>query len=148
MKTLTKFGSLCGAALIALTVAVSAFSADGHDSAMIERIKAVGEVCKASDNNCAAETAAGGAAEAEASAAAGRSGDEIVAKHCAMCHGTPGIPGAPRTAEEWAARLDAKGLDGLVASGLAGINAMPPKGMCMDCSDDEFKAAVEALSAQ
>ena len=146
MKSLSKFGSLCAAAVIAMTVAVSAFSADEHDSALIERIKAVGEVCKAADNNCAAETTAGGAAEA---ASASRSGDEIAAKHCAMCYGTPGIPGAPKTAEEWSARIEAKGgIDALAASGIAGINAMPPKGMCMDCSDDEFKAAVHALSGQ
>jgi cytochrome c5 len=26
-----------------------------------------------------------------------------------------------------------------------GINAMPPKGMCMDCSDDEIKDAVKHM---
>ena len=77
--------------------------------------------------------------------AEGRSGADIVTKHCTLCHGTPGIPGAPKTAEEWQSRVDAKGVDGLTASAISGLNAMPPKGTCGDCTDDELKAAVEAL---
>ena len=82
----------------------------------------------------------------------GRSGSDIVTATCAMCHGgapgMAGIPGAPKTAAEWQARLGANnGVDGLTASAIAGINAMPPKGMCSDCSDAELKAAVEALIA-
>jgi cytochrome c5 len=128
-------------ALIAATVLMSgyAFAADEHDQAMIERIKAVGEVCKAGAS-CAAETkSAGGAAAGKA-----RTGAEIVTKHCAMCHG--GMPGAPKTAAEWKTRSDAKGgVDGLVASATKGINAMPPKGMCMDCTPAELKAAVTEM---
>ena len=88
-----------------------------------------------------ATTAIAYAADADA-----RTGEEIVTKHCLMCHGTPGIPGAPKTAEEWAARIEAKGgVETLVVTATSGINAMPPKGMCMDCTDAELKAAVEAL---
>jgi len=126
--------------LVAATVLFSglAFAADEHDQALIERIKAVGEVCQAGANCDAAATAApaGGAKAA-------RSGADIAAKNCAMCHGTPGIPGAPRTAAEWKPRVAAKGIDGLVASATKGINAMPPKGMCMDCSPAELKAAIQ-----
>ena len=128
-------------AITALTLSAAAFAADEHDQALIERIQAVGEVCT-SGSNCVAVTTVANAATA---GAASRSGADIVVKHCAMCHGTPGIPGAPRTAEEWQARVDAKGIDGLVSSAAAGINAMPPKGLCMDCTDAEFKAAVEEL---
>jgi len=130
--------------LLAATVLFSglAFAADEHDQAMIERIKAVGEVCKAGAN-CAAETkSTGGAAPA---APAARSGADIVAKQCSMCHGPN--PMAPKTAADWAARSKAAGgIDALVASATKGKNSMPPKGMCMDCTPAELKAAITELS--
>ena len=128
--------------LLATTVLFTgfAFAADEHDQAMIERIKAVGEVCKAGAN-CAAETKSA----AGATAGKARSGADIVTKHCAMCHGA--IPGAPKTAAEWSARTKAAGsIDGLVASATKGKNAMPPKGMCMDCTPAELKAAITEMS--
>ena len=66
-------------------------------------------------------------------------------KSCAMCHDT-GVAGAPKTgdAAQWAPRLE-KGMDALVASVDKGMNAMPPKGMCFDCSDDDFKALIEYM---
>jgi len=127
--------------LLAATVLCSGFAmaADEHDQAMIERIKAVGQVCKAGAN-CAAETkSAGGAAPAA------RSGADIVAKQCSMCHGPN--PMAPKTAADWKARIAAAGsIDALVASATKGKNAMPPKGMCMDCTPAELKAAITELS--
>lgn len=130
--------------LVAVVVLFSgvAYAADEHDQALVERIKAVGQVCQAGGNCDTAAPAAGGGAKA----AAARSGADIAAKNCAMCHGTPGIPGAPKTAAEWKPRLAAKGIDGLVASATKGLNAMPPKGMCMDCSPAELKAAIQHLT--
>jgi len=130
--------------LVAVVVLFSgvAYAATEHDQALVERIKAVGQVCEAGGNcDAAAPAASGGGTKA----AAARSGADIAAKNCAMCHGNPGIPGSPRTAAEWKPRVDAKGIDGLVASAMKGINAMPPKGMCMDCSDAEMKAAIQHL---
>tara|TARA_B110000014_G_C19945157_1_gene489032 strand:+ start:370 stop:678 length:309 start_codon:yes stop_codon:yes gene_type:complete len=68
-------------------------------------------------------------------------------KTCAVCHAA-GAAGAPRTgdAAQWAPRLE-KGMDVLVASVDKGMNAMPPKGMCFDCSADEFKALIEYMAA-
>jgi cytochrome c5 len=80
-----------------------------------------------------------GAANAE------RSGEEIVAKHCNSCHGTPGLPVAPRSAEEWQAFTSAKSVDEMVAVTVKGVKAMPPKGACFDCSETELKAAIEVL---
>ncbi len=142
MKVIMRIVSICLAASTLL--AASVYAADEHDADLIERIKAVGEVCAAGSDCASVNTAASSGGSADAGAAA-RSGSDIAAKHCAMCHGNPGIPGAPRTPEEWQARVDAKGLDGIVATAISGINAMPPKGMCMDCTDAEMKAAVEAL---
>ena len=67
-------------------------------------------------------------------------------KSCAVCHAT-GAANAPRTgdAAAWEARL-AKGMEALVASVSTGMNAMPPKGMCFDCSDDDYKALIEYMA--
>ncbi len=75
--------------------------------------------------------------------------DEVAdryARTCAVCH-APGAAGAPKTgvAADWEARL-AKGMDAMVASVENGLNAMPPKGMCYDCSADDYKALVEYMS--
>ncbi len=68
------------------------------------------------------------------------------AKTCALCHGS-GAAGAPKTGnkEAWAPRLE-KGMDTLVSNAKNGIGAMPPKGMCFDCSDEDFKALIEYMS--
>ena len=67
-------------------------------------------------------------------------------KSCAVCHAT-GAANAPKTgdAAAWEARL-AKGMDALVASVSTGMNAMPPKGMCFDCSDEDYKALIEYMA--
>jgi cytochrome c5 len=44
-------------------------------------------------------------------------------------------------AAAWAPRI-AKGMDVLMDSTINGINAMPAKGTCMSCSDDELAATV------
>jgi cytochrome c5 len=68
-------------------------------------------------------------------------------KSCKVCHAT-GAAGAPKTgdAEAWAPRL-AKGMDALVASVNKGLNAMPPKGMCFDCTDADYAALIQYMSA-
>ncbi|MCY4428399.1 MAG: c-type cytochrome [Halieaceae bacterium] len=66
---------------------------------------------------------------------------------CAVCHES-GIANAPRTGspEEWVAPL-AKGMDALLQSIKQGLNAMPPKGMCYDCSAAEYQALIEYMAA-
>lgn len=65
---------------------------------------------------------------------------------CVACHAS-GAAGAPRTNNEadWAPRL-AKGMDVLLVNTKNGINAMPPKGMCFDCTDEEFTALIEHMA--
>lgn len=65
---------------------------------------------------------------------------------CFACHGT-GAAGAPLTgnAEAWAPRLE-KGMDSLVGAVKTGVGAMPPGGLCGDCSDDDFKALIEFMA--
>ncbi len=70
-------------------------------------------------------------------------------KFCVACH-SAGAAAAMKSplvhdAAQWAPRL-AKGMDALVTSVTNGLNAMPPKGMCNDCSATDFKAAIEFMS--
>jgi cytochrome c5 len=81
-----------------------------------------------------------------AAQAEGRKVDELYAKTCAMCHANQGT-GAPLTgdAAAWEPRLK-QGMDVLVKHATDGIRAMPPKGMCFDCTADEFKALITFMS--
>ena len=66
---------------------------------------------------------------------------------CFACHST-GAAGAPKVGEgmavEWEPRLE-KGIDTVVANAINGINTMPAKGLCFDCTDDDLKAIVEYM---
>ncbi|WP_058462396.1 c-type cytochrome [Legionella adelaidensis] len=75
------------------------------------------------------------------------SGQEIYEKYCGTCHGT-GIAGAPkfRVEEDWKSRL-AKGQETLLKNAINGINAMPPKGTCAECTEEEIKNAVLYMSS-
>ena len=68
-------------------------------------------------------------------------------KSCAVCH-AQGVAGAPKTGDTaaWAPRLE-KGMDALLATVKNGLNAMPPRGMCFDCSDDEYMELIKYMSA-
>lgn len=85
------------------------------------------------------------AAAEPAAAAAGRSGEEVFKAHCLACHGT-GVAGAPKVGDSaaWAPRA-AQGIDTLLQHATSGLNAMPPKGTCMACSDAELKGAIEYM---
>ena len=65
---------------------------------------------------------------------------------CVACHGT-GAAGAPKTGDQaaWKTRMES-GIDALVASAKKGKNAMPPMGLCNDCSDAELKQIIEFMA--
>ena len=120
--------------------AVSAQAATNDDIA--ERLKPVGEVCIQGE-----ECAAAGPAAA-AAGGGGLSAEEVVGKFCNACHGT-GLLNSPKVGDTaaWQVRADEKGgLDALLANAITGINAMPPKGTCASCSDDELVAAIKQMS--
>ena len=111
-------------------------------SEISQRIAPVGSVCEAGEE-CAS------AAGAVASASSGpRSGDAIYGQFCVACHST-GLLGAPKTndAAAWqAAEKKAGGFSALLSNAINGIRSMPPKGTCMDCSDEEISVAIEHMS--
>jgi cytochrome c5 len=74
-----------------------------------------------------------------------RTGEELYNGKCVVCHAS-GIAGAPKLgdAAAWAPRA-AKGADALLVTAKTGINAMPPMGTCMDCTDTELAAAIDHM---
>lgn len=72
-------------------------------------------------------------------------GEDRYKASCAVCHDA-GVGGAPkfRNAADWKARQEA-GIDGMLANAIKGKGAMPPKGTCMQCSDQELKMAIEYM---
>lgn len=76
-----------------------------------------------------------------------QSGKAIYMSKCRACHDY-GVAGAPRygNSEIWAGRLK-KGLDVLYKNSINGIRAMPARGGCYACSDDDIKAAVDYILA-
>lgn len=80
------------------------------------------------------------------SAQAERTGEEIYSKSCTFCHAT-GVANAPKIGDSaaWKARLE-QGVDAAIATIKTGKGAMPPKGMCNDCTDAEYKMAIDYMS--
>ncbi|WP_067516798.1 c-type cytochrome [Endozoicomonas ascidiicola] len=111
-------------------------------SEISERIAPVGSVCLTGEE-CAS------AAGVVASTSTGpRSGDAIYGQYCIACHST-GLLGAPKTndAAAWqAAEQKAGGFSSLLSNAINGIKSMPPRGTCMDCSDEEIGVAIEFMS--
>lgn len=65
---------------------------------------------------------------------------------CKVCHGTPGT-GAPAAGDDaaWASRIE-QGIDVLLDHSINGYQSMPPMGLCMECSQDEFIAFIEYMT--
>lgn len=136
-STVSQMKKVFGILMVAGLMATSAIAANKDSKATEEiqsRLAPVGEVCMSGDD-CAAAPAA-------PVAAGPRSGKEVYDSSCAACHGS-GVMGAPKlgAAGDWAPRTS-KGMETLVTHAIAGFNAMPAKGMCATCSDDEIKEAV------
>ena len=106
------------------------------DNAVLERIKPIGEV-RIDTSNMVAST--------ESNESTERSGEEIYNSKCAGCH-TSGVMDAPKYAslEDWSTRIDL-GLEKLTLSAIAGKGGMPPRGACMDCTDNEIKDTVQYI---
>ena len=74
-----------------------------------------------------------------------RAGAQIYREYCAACH-SGGWQGAPiaNDKQEWTTRLE-KGRPALYVNAKQGLNAMPPMGTCVDCSEAELRAAVDEM---
>jgi cytochrome c5 len=110
------------------------------------------DTASAENSNDTADTTAVSTTMAQADTAAAaeqgpRTGEQVYQQFCSTCHKT-GVANAPKFADKaaWEPRI-AKGKDVLYQSAMNGVagTAMTPKGSCMNCSDDELKAAVDYM---
>lgn len=125
--------SVLFAALTFSTAALASDISQTEYDAIAERIQPVGDVYLA------------GSEPAKEEPTGPRDGATVYGTFCIACHAS-GVNGAPKTgnADDWAPRI-AQGKETLVKHALEGFNAMPAKGTCMDCSDDEIIAAIDHM---
>lgn len=121
--------------ILAIPVSFAALSGSLAEKSIIERLAPEGTVT--------VET--GGKVITQAAAVVTDIGQKRYEETCHICHG-PGLAGSPKFGDktEWAPRI-AEGIETLVKHAIQGYKAMPPKGTCMACSDEEIHKAVEYM---
>jgi len=165
-NSLVKRGVFSVLVLLASTLLSHSVSAQN----VADNIRPVGSICLAGQacvgtvagamNEASVADAAEPAIEAAAEAAADAAPREVAAAatefdaagayqmSCNACHGT-GAAGAPMLgdAAAWEARME-KGMEALMSNVINGVGAMPARGICMTCSDDDLQAIVNYMLAQ
>ena len=104
-----------------------------------KRIKPVGQVRVQGKNQQQKAVAAAVVADPVKQAP----GEAVYQQYCSVCH-KGGLAGAPKYHDQadWKPRLASKNLEQLTASAIKGLNAMPARGTCGECSDEQIKEAV------
>jgi cytochrome c5 len=112
-------------------------SASDNTEQMEQRIQPVGKVHVAEQQNNRENVTP---SEKESS------GKKIYERYCVVCH-RDGLVGAPKFRDEknWSSRLSGRAIDELLVSVLNGLNAMPAKGTCYECNDEDIKSAVDYM---
>lgn len=121
-------------------LSIASFAQDFSEDAIAQRIAPVGDVYL--DGEIAT-------AETESSSTktdGPRTAEKIYNTYCMACHAT-GAAGAPKKgdANAWQPRI-AQGPETLLIHAIEGFNAMPAKGTCSDCSEDEIAATIEFIT--
>lgn len=72
-------------------------------------------------------------------------GAAVYARACVICHDS-GAAGAPKISDPaaWAPRIE-QGMEQLLHTAINGKGAMPPRGTCVDCTDEDLKAAIQYM---
>lgn len=72
--------------------------------------------------------------------------EAVFNRSCGVCHNGQ-LPTAPKKGDTaaWQAR-QAQGMETLVKHVTEGFNAMPPRGLCMDCSAEDYQAVIGWMS--
>lgn len=127
--------------LLSALALASGLAAAAVEDDIRARLAPVGELCLIGDQ-CAAGLAMASTASGEP-----RDPEAIYQTFCFACHGT-GANNSPvlGNVEMWAPRLE-QGIDVLYQHAIEGFNnnLMPPKGLCMDCSEEEIRATVDYM---
>lgn len=71
--------------------------------------------------------------------------ERVYMQSCWACHNS-GAAGAPKVgnAADWGPRVQ-KGMDTLLTNATNGLNAMPAKGLCFTCTEDDLKALIQYM---
>ena len=127
--------------IVGLAILVTGSVHAGKAEEMIaERLKKVGELCLEGEE-CASATAS-----SDVASAGGFDLEGTYNSTCGSCHAV-GVAGAPKLGDvaAWEPRI-AQGIEVLYDHGINGLGAaMPAKGMCFTCSDDDIKALVDYM---
>ena len=72
--------------------------------------------------------------------------EAVFNRACQMCHNGQ-LPMAPKKGEHdaWKPRL-AQGDEVLIKHVTEGFNAMPARGLCMDCTPEDYKAVIDYMA--
>ena len=147
-------GSVCLAGQACVGTVAGAMTeasvADAAEPALEAAAATVAEVAEVAEEatEAAAEPAADAAPMEVAAAASEFDAAGAYQMSCNACHGT-GAAGAPMLGDAgaWEARLG-KGMEALMSNVINGVGAMPARGICMTCSDDDLQAIVNYMLAQ
>ena len=147
-------GSICLAGQACVGTVAGAMTeasvADAAEPALEAAAATVAEAAEVAEEatEAAAEPAADAAPMEVAAAATEFDAAGAYQMSCNACHGT-GAAGAPMLgdAEAWEARME-KGMEALMSNVINGVGAMPARGICMTCSDDDLQAIVNYMLAQ
>lgn len=135
-RALTTFLALLGASLLL----VSGLARADLEDDIRARLAPAGEICVMGDECAAGLAVAAGNGEP-------KDPEEVYNTYCMACHDT-GANNSPvlGDAAMWEDRI-AKGVDVLYENAINGFNndLMPPRGLCVDCSDDDLKATVDYM---
>ena len=127
-----------------LSASLFAASNDASFNDIIARIAPPGSVCVIGD------ACAGGATAPVAGGSGTEDPMQVYNTFCVACHGT-GANNSPimGDAAAWQPRIE-KGIDTLYENAINGFNnnTMPPKGLCMNCSDETIRATVDYILAE
>ena len=159
---------------LASAAALMLFSATVSAQSVADNIRPVGQVCLAGQ---ACESTTGGAgsepapgaavsepanaveppaavsvvpepAPAQEAAVAAFDAEATYQMSCFACHGT-GAAGAPELgAQEVWEEIMEKGVAAVMTNVIDGVNAMPARGLCATCSDDDLQALVDYMISQ
>lgn len=123
---------------MALLISSTGFAQNFSEDAVVARIQPVGDVYLEGEIVTRSQ-------EITPETTEPRSGENIYSSYCVACHAT-GVAGAPikGDAKAWQPRV-AQGPETLLNHAIEGFNAMPARGSCSNCSDDEMAATVEFL---
>lgn len=122
--------------LVGLASAVAHAVPPGTPDEIRERLQPFGSLCRSGDD-CGQATAA--------AASGPLSGEQVYNQFCFACHAS-GVGGAPvyGDAAAWEPRI-AQGIETLADHTINGIRAMPARGTCVSCSDEDLKGAMQYM---